>query len=73
MWSDLKKSWTIYFNGISALLATAEMQFHLLKDVLPADKYGVALFALTMVNVALRVKTEIKHKKELAKHAGTVV
>lgn len=59
--AKLKKSWTLYFNLLSALLAGAEMQFQLLKDVIGEETYPVAYFALIMVNIALRFRTELKH------------
>lgn len=57
----LRKSWTLYLNLISALLAGAEMQFHLLKDVIGEESYPVAYFGLIMLNIALRFRTEMKH------------
>lgn len=62
----LKSSWTFWFNMGSALLAAAELQFQLLQPYLGEKWYGLSYFVLAMVNVALRVKTELSHQKALA-------
>lgn len=60
----LKRSWTLYFNLLSAVLAGAEMQFHLLKGLIGDEAYPIAYFALIMTNIVLRFKTELKHYTE---------
>lgn len=62
--TKLRKSWTLYFNLLSALLAGAEMQFHLLKGMIGEEAYPIAYFVLIMTNIALRFKTELKHYNE---------
>lgn len=64
--AKLKKSWTVWLNLGSALLAGAELQFHLLQPYLGDKWYGLAYFSLIMLNLALRFKTEMKHQKVLA-------
>ena len=71
--AKLKRSWTLYFNLVSALLAGAEMQFHLLKDVIGEEAYPIAYFSLIMINIALRFKTELNHLKEKTDESGQVV
>jgi hypothetical protein len=51
------KSKTLWLNGIAVVLAAAEAQFSFLKPVLGESIYGVAFFALTVGNVALRFYT----------------
>lgn len=64
VFARMKRSWTVYVNLLSALLAGAEMQFHLLETTLGDKIYPIAYFALIMVNIALRFKTELKHYTE---------
>lgn len=66
LFSRLKRSWTLYFNVLSAMLIGAETQFHLLKGQLGDDYYSVAYFTLILVNIALRFRTESKHIKQAA-------
>lgn len=62
----IKKSATVWTNTaialFSMLMATAELQFHLMKDVL-GDKWPIAMFGIAMVNVVLRFRTEFKYVK----------
>lgn len=65
----LKRSLTVWFNAFVAvaatLLAVAETQFGLLKPYLGEKTWGLALFIVIMVNTALRMRTEIKHLREM--------
>lgn len=63
--AQLKKSWTIWFNALSGLLAVAELHFQLLQPYIGDKFYGAAFFALLMVNAGLRIRTELKHNKAL--------
>lgn len=57
----MKKCWwkskTLWLNLVVALLAVAEVQFHVLKPQLGDALWGVAFFAVTVLNVALRFIT----------------
>lgn len=65
----LKRSMTVWFNAavavVASLLAVAETQFALLKPYLGEKTWGLALFIVVMVNAALRLRTEIKHLREM--------
>jgi hypothetical protein len=51
------QSKTIWFNAVIACLAAAEASFSMLKPYLGESTYGVALFAVTIINVYLRCIT----------------
>ncbi|MGB0218319.1 MAG: hypothetical protein ACPGJF_03210 [Sinimarinibacterium flocculans] len=51
------KSWTIWFNALSLVLIAVEQNWQFLRDVLPPTVYSIGAFALPIVNVLLRVKT----------------
>ena len=61
----LVKSWTLWVNIASALLAGAEIQFELMKPYIGDKWYSAAYFTLVMINIALRFRTEVKHQKSL--------
>lgn len=62
---NLFKSWTLWFNAFSGLVAIAELNFQLLKPYVGDKWYGAAYFTLILVNAALRLRTEVKHQKSL--------
>lgn len=51
------KSKTIRTNILAAVLVAVEAKFQVFKPMLGEHTYELALFTLTMVNVALRVIT----------------
>lgn len=50
----IKKSRTLDFNVLIGLLAAAEQNLPILRDVLPATVYPILFFVVLMANVGLR-------------------
>jgi hypothetical protein len=51
------KSWTIWFNVVSLVLIAVEQNLHFLRELLPPTVYGICAFALPVINVLLRMRT----------------
>lgn len=62
------KSRTLWLNFIALLLATAESQIGLLRDVLPINVYALMAIALPALNMLLRVATTAPLGKKDREH-----
>ena len=51
------KSWTLWINFVCLVLAQAETQLGLLREVLPINAYVLIALVLPPLNMALRVIT----------------
>lgn len=51
------KSWTLWINFVFLLLAQAEAQIGLLREVLPINVYALIAIVLPPLNIALRAIT----------------
>ena len=51
------RSKTIWVNTIAVVLAAAELQLHLLKEVLPGGLFAWLAFVLPVINAALRARS----------------
>ena len=58
------KSRTLWLNALVLLLATAEAQLGLLREVLPINLYALIAIGLPVLNMVLRVATSVPLAKK---------
>lgn len=69
-WGEFKdwafRSWTMGFNLFLAGFAVFSETFHTLQWVIDPRIYAALFILIPLINLALRMKTEKKHKKRTA-------